>query len=98
MDIELVLLTTFVCKNMFCHFSDHYSVSLDTGSLKIVVTLLKEILGEKFGGNSCLILILIVSCVFVLWCVNQMKPSVSKITFQAHVFFPECHIFCCCSD
>lgn len=98
MDIELVLLTTFVCKNMFCHFSDHYSASLNTGSLQIMVTLLEDILGEKSGGNSCLILILVVSCVFRLWCVNQMNPIVGKITFQTHVFLPEYHVFCCCSD
>ena len=98
MDIELVLLTTFVCKNMFCHFSDHCSAPVNTGSLKIMVTLLKEILGEKCGGNSCLIQILIVSCVFKLWCMNHVKPRMGKITFQEHVFLPEYHLFCCCSD
>ena len=73
-----------ICLQKICSATSLTTVQLqliNTSSFKIMVTLLKEILGEKFVGNSCLILILIVSCVFKLWCVNQMKPSVGKITF-----------------
>jgi ribosome recycling factor len=81
-----VFIPSFACKSMFCGVC-HAVLQLqfiNTGSLRSVISLLKQVSSEVFESKSYLMQIALVnvSCAFSLWFGRQVQPTWGSITHQ----------------